>query len=311
MNFINDLIDELNTSNYHFLPSVIEEFNTFVIHKLLAINEIYKNDFDKYYLLGNLVNLGHELENISTAACPTLSSQLNFFSGLFKPVVNKIREICLKLNLELVNEYKNQIGNLIMSNIEKYNVQKKNIKFIQVNCFCKNTFAINKEIMFGEFGISIKITNLHFKDIFKNLLEETNLPNCNLQNYLRDKKTDWYWKAIEYTNYSNISDELNKQNKFDTDFIEPTYPNNLDNSNESFKIIQKNPELIQSSLSSNVSNFSNVSNEYTLIQNINIIKQTDKKISSIIANSIVIDDDSFSIPIDLDDNLTTMTNANL
>lgn len=311
MNFINDLIDELKTSNCYFLPSVIEEFNTFVIHKLLTINEIYKNDFDKYYLLGNLVNLGYELDNISTTNNLTLSSQLNFFSGLFKPIVNKIRDVCLKLNLELVNEYKNQIGNLIMSDLNKYNIQKKNIKFIQVNCLCKNlNYSINKEIMFEEFGISIKITNPHFRDIFKNLLEETNLPNYNLLNYnslnySKDKKTDLYWKAIEYKNYRNVCDGINKQNILDTNSIEPTNSNNLDNSNESFKIIQKNPESIQSSLTSYISN------ESTLGKNINIIKPTDKQMSSIIANSIVIEDDSFSIPIDLDDNLTTVTNTNL
>lgn len=36
--------------------------------------------------------------------------------------------------------------------------------------------------MFEEFGIFIKITNLHFKDIFKNLILQTNLPIDNLSN---------------------------------------------------------------------------------------------------------------------------------
>lgn len=79
MNFIDNLIDELKTSNCYFIPSVIEEFNTFVIRKLLTIDEIYKNDLNKYYLLGNLVNLGYELDNILRTDNLTLSSQLNFF----------------------------------------------------------------------------------------------------------------------------------------------------------------------------------------------------------------------------------------
>ena len=298
MDLINDLIDELKISNFYFIPSVIKEFNTYVSNKLLIINQIYKNDYNKYYLLGNLVNLGYELDNISTIDNLILSSQLNFFSELFKPVVKKIRNVCLKINLELVNEYKNQIENLIKSDLDKYSVEKKNIKFIQVNCLCKNlNYSINKQIMFEEFGISIKITNPHFKDIYKNLLTEINLPNFSSD----DKKYDWYWKAIEYKNYSNICDEINKQNIFDTNFIESSSSNNLDSSNENFKIIQKNPESIQSLLALNILN------ESTHNKNINIIKPTDKQMSSLIANSVIIEDDSFSIPIDLDDNLTTLT----
>ena len=304
MNFIDNLIDELKTSNCYFIPSVIEEFNTFVIRKLLTIDEIYKNDLNKYYLLGNLVNLGYELDNILRTDNLTLSSQLNFFSGIIKPVVNKIRDVCLKINLELVDEYKNQISNLIMSDLDKYDIQKKNIKFIQINCLCKNSnYSINKEIMFEEFGIFIKITNLHFKDIFKNLIQETNLPIDNLSNDKdkKDKKYDWYWKAIEYKNYSNICNGMNKQNILDSNFGEPINSNDTNiNIIENFKIIQ------------NIPNIPNIPNEsIPNLNNINIFKPTDTEMSSLITNSIVIEDDSFSIPIDLDDNLTTTINTNL
>jgi hypothetical protein len=320
MNLINNIIDELKISNCHFVPSVIEEINKFVIHKLLTVNEIYKNDFNKYHLLGNLVNLGYMLENILTPNNDILSLQLNFLSGLFKPIINKIRNVCLEINLELVNEYKNQISDLIMSDLNKYNVQKKNIKFIQVNCLCKNlNYYINKEIMFEDFGISIKITNQHFKDIFKNLIEETNLPIQNLpNNNSRDKKSDWNWRAIEYKNYCGINLNIDEQDFLDTNFIEQnnnyisvSNSDNLNDNVESFKIIQKIPESIQSSLTSNISNISNSSNSSnntTFNQNINMLKSNEKQMSFLISNSIVIEDDSFSIPIDLDDNLTTLTN---
>ena len=264
MNLIDSIIEELKTSECYFVPSLIEEINIFVIHKLSNINEIYKNNLNKYYLLGNLVNLGHELENISTNTNNNiLFQQLNFISGLFKPIINKIRDVCLKINLELVNDYKNQIGNLIMSDLNKYLIHKNNIKFIQVNCLCKNiNYSINKEVMFEDFGISIKITNHHFKEIFKNLIEETNLP---IQNYnLKDKKSDWYWKAIDYKNYTNDFD-MKKQIIVDSnnnvingtnnlndltdlnDLNDLNDVNNLnDDSIQSFKIVQKIPESIQS-----------------------------------------------------------------
>lgn len=318
MNLIDSIIEELKTSECYFVPSLIEEINIFVIHKLSNINEIYKNNLNKYYLLGNLVNLGHELENISTNTNNNiLFQQLNFISGLFKPIINKIRDACLKINLELVNDYKNQIGNLIMSDLNKYLIHKNNIKFIQVNCLCKNiNYSINKEVMFEDFGISIKITNHHFKEIFKNLIEETNLP---IQNYnLKDKKSDWYWKAIDYKNYTNDFD-MKKQIIVDSnnnvingtnnlndltdlnDLNDLNDVNNLnDDSIQSFKIVQKIPESIQS-LQLQSSNISNISNDFNFNQNINIIKTNDKYTSSFVNNSIIIDDDSFSIPIDIDD----------
>ena len=40
MNLINDLIEELKISNQYFVPSVIEEFNTLVINKLLNLSLI-------------------------------------------------------------------------------------------------------------------------------------------------------------------------------------------------------------------------------------------------------------------------------
>ena len=177
--------------------------------------------------------------------------------------------------------------------------------------------------MFEEFGISIKITNQHFKDIFKNLIEETNLPIQNLSiqnlpnNNSRDKKSDWNWRAIEYKNYSGINLNMKEQDFLDTNFIEQnnndvfvSNSGNLNDNVESFKIVQKIPESIQSLLNSNIANSSNSSNNSTFNQNINMLKSSEKQMSSLISKSIVIEDDSFSIPIDVDDNLTTLTNIN-
>lgn len=308
MNLINNIIDELKISNNYFVPTVIEEINTFVIHKLTNIIEIYKIDLNKYYLLGNLVNLGYELENnILVKNNNILSLQLNFLNGLFEPIINKIREVCLEINIELVNEIKNQIGNLIMSDLNKYDLQKKNIKFVQVNCFCKNqNYSVNKEVLFDDFGISIKITNYHFKDIFKELIEETDLPIKN--NNLKDKKSDWSWKAFEFKNYNNFFNNIKDQNIFDTNYVNQNNNmydnlNNIIDDVESFKIVQKNPESIQSLQKTNILIDSTFNN------NINIIKPSEKQISKIISNSIIIEDDSFSIPIDFNDNLT-LTNFN-
>ena len=101
MNLIDNLIDELKIQRKTFIPSMINEINLFVLNKLLSINQIYKNNFNKYNLLSNLVNLGSELENIINRDNSILSIQLNFFAGLFNPIINKIKNICLELKLEL------------------------------------------------------------------------------------------------------------------------------------------------------------------------------------------------------------------
>ena len=175
MNSIDNLIGELKIPNSYFVPNIIKEINMFVMYKLEKINRTYSNDFDKYKLLSNLVCFGLELENIvSNTNNNIISIQLNFLTGLFKPIIDKIKNICLEINFELVNMYKNQIYNLIETNSNKYKTHIKNIKFLQINCFCKNTnYSVSKEVMFEDFGITIKITNCHYKNIFNDLIKET------------------------------------------------------------------------------------------------------------------------------------------
>ncbi len=308
MNSLCNLIDELKLSKKIFVPSIISEINFFVLNKLLSINEIFKNNSNKYILLSQLANLGLELENITSLKDNNiLSIQLNFLDKLFDPIINKIRNICLELNLELVEEYKNIIINLFESEPIKYKEQKKNIKFVQINCFCKNiNYNVSKGISFEDFGISIKITNYHFKDTYKDLFICSNLFVHN--NNSKDKRFDWFWKAIDYeNNLDNINIDLNKNQFSDNENIssktmyqnEESYDTN--EIVESFKIIQKIPGI----------NIGNASNQTTNVsQDFNTIKPSDKEMSKIISNSIIIDDESFTIPInsiDNNDNLTTIS----
>jgi len=300
---IYDLINELQTPENIFVPKIIEEINTFVSHKLFNINVKFVNNSNKFFLLANLANLGLELENNFNRRDNTiLSTQLGFIDKLINPIINKIRNICLDLNMELVEEYKNLIYRQIELEPIKYAEQKKNIKYLQINCFCRNTnYVVGKEILFEDFGITIKITNCHFKDIFKNLFTNTNIFIQN--NNTKDKRFDWYWKAIEYNN--NLDDKythtLGDENLLiikNIETNEPTDENNLDNETiESFKIIQKNQDLIKPTQSTN------------MVSEINILKPSDKEMSKIISNSIIIEDESFTIPIDnINDNLSTITN---
>jgi hypothetical protein len=315
---IDNLINELKISKKIFIPSIISEINIFVSNKILGIYTIYKSDLNKYILLGNLANLGLELENIINLGDDTiLSIQLNFFNKLLNPIINRIRNICLEINLELIDEYKNLLNNLIELEPIKYKEQKKNIKFLQINCFCRNiNYIVGKETLFGDFGITIKITNYHFKDIFKNLITSSNLFVQNNNN--KDKRFDWFWKAIEHRNnpnfliteqnqffnYENINNNLNEINKINetNETNDNNDTNEINEFIESYKIIQKIPDMTKSNQISNI------------FQELNIIKPTHKEMSKIISNSIIIEDESFSIPIDNIDNidnnndLTTISN---
>jgi len=236
----------------------------------------------------------------------------------------------------LIEDYKNQITNLIDSNPDKYKEHKKNIKYIQINCFCRNiNYSICKEIMFEDFGITIKITNLHFRDIFKDLIMESKIFISNSNH--KDRRFDWFWKATDYksiinmninnyqeqifnnTNYQNSdnfdnSNNSNNSNNFDNSNNSDNFDNsnnydNYDNSdnyqnrndNESFKIIQKIPELIgQNKIITKCLDL-----DLDSKSNLNIIKPSEEQMSKIISNSIIIEDDSFSIIID---NTTIMSN---
>jgi hypothetical protein len=300
MNSIENLIIELGITKKMFIPSMIREINCFVSNKLSNINEIYKNNNNKYYLLTNLVNFGLELENIIKLNDNNiLSIQLNFLTWLINPIITKIRNICLELNLELVDEYKNNIYDLIETDLIKYKEHKKNIKFLQVNCFCRNTnYTVGKEILFEDFGITIKITNYHFKDIFREFITDIFIQNNNS----KDKRFDWFWKAVNYeNNYEYSNEQYYNENSYEINNYEQSYDiNNSEINNKeitkSFKIIQKKPDMTKQF---------KIKNENQML---NIIKPTEKEMTKIISNSIIVEDESFSIPIDNNDDLSLISN---
>ena len=305
MNSIENLIIELGITKKIFIPSMIREINYFVSNKLSNINEIYKNNNNKYYLLTNLVNFGLELENIIKLNDNNiLSIQLNFLTGLINPIITKIRNICLELNLELVDEYKNKIYYLIETDVIKYKEHKKNIKFLQVNCFCRNTnYTVGKEILFEDFGITIKIANYHFKDIFREFITNIFIQNNNS----KDKRFDWFWKAVDYANdneqYNNehSNEQYYNENNFEINNYEQSCEINnseINNSEikKSFKIIQKIHDTTKQF---------KIINENKML---NIIKPTEKEMTKIISNSIIVEDESFTIPIDNNDDLSVISN---
>jgi hypothetical protein len=300
MNSIENLIIELGITKKMFIPSMIREINCFVSNKLSNINEIYKNNNNKYYLLTNLVNFGLELENIIKLNDNNiLSIQLNFLTWLINPIITKLRNICLELNLELVDEYKNKIYDLIETDLIKYKEHKKNIKFLQVNCFCRNTnYTVGKEILFEDFGITIKITNYHFKDIFREFITDIFIQNNNS----KDKRFDWFWKAVNYeNNYEYSNEQYYNENSYEINNYEQSYDiNNSEINNKeitkSFKIIQKKPDITKQF---------KIKNENQML---NIIKPTEKEMTKIISNSIIVEDESFSIPIDNNDDLSLISN---
>lgn len=300
MELIINLINELQTTNYIFIPASINEINKFVLNKLYQIIDNYKLTYNKYHIFEMITTIGLELENTFQINKITnnniISQQLNFYSNLVNPIISKIRSICLELNLELVEDAKNKIFNLINLNPNKYSEVQKYIKFMQINCFCRNiNYVVGKEVMFWDFGITIKITNSHYKNIFKDLIEETKLFVSNDNN--KDKRFDWYWKTIEQNNINSInviSDKIIKQhnNFFNTnDFSYTNNEKNIENTinteitenienTENFKIIQTQPENVLQP------------QDIKLTDKINIIKN--------ISNLIIIEDDSFTIPIELE-----------
>jgi len=307
MDTIQKLINELetiDTMNYSFIPSLIKEFNTFVLNKLLKVLNMCKTDYNKYHILSMMVKIGLELENtfqVNKINNDIISQQMIFYTSLANPIISKIREICLELNFELVYDLKNTINNLINDGQDKYNELNKYIKFMQINSFCRNiNYVVGKAVMFEDFGVTIKISNPHYKNIFKDLINEIELLSSNDNN--KDKRFDWYWKACE----SNFNNDINTNkvlmtniNNQENNFIDTvnneniiSIENNINTENvQNFKIIQMQQ----------VNN--NTSEKY------NIINQTKEQMTKNISNSIIIEDDSFTIPIDNIYNIDNTSNV--
>ena len=138
MELIYNLTKELSEQNL-FNLSVINEINFFVLNKINMIITNYELNKNNHYLLGNFVNLGLELENISIDTNNIISIQLKTFSNLILPIIYKLKEICLEFNLQIVNEFKNIIENIFFDEINNNDDDeyKKYFRYLQINCFTK------------------------------------------------------------------------------------------------------------------------------------------------------------------------------
>lgn len=304
-----DLLKEISTKQNFLSIDLIEQINSNISHKLISLFDELRNTNNKYLFVSGLVKLGYELEkSFNPNSLDILSLQMYSISGLIKPIVSRIKKICYELNLELVEDLKKYVQNYIENNDLINSDIKKHIKFMNINCFCRNVnYVISKELMFEDFGIVIKISNPHYKNIFAELVESIGIFS---QNNTRDKRFDWCWKALydydfqhQYFSTGVEAIEFGEPNinKYKNATQENKLPNNL-NSNEifnlgdenetmleEFKIIQKIPENIVGQM------------EDKPCDKIKIIRQTNDKTSKILSNSIIIEDESFSIPINDND----------
>lgn len=316
MESFNELLKELGTKPKFFSINIIEQTNLSILKKLIQIEKNYNITNNKHTFVSDLVNFGYILEfSISKKNTDILSLQMGNMAGIIKPIINRIKRICLEFNLELVEELKRNIENLIQNDTSLDPTIKKQIKLLNINHYYKNiNYHIEKdkvkdkvkaktneqenELSFEDFGITIKITNHHYKSIFSNLVERFGIFGPS---DIRDKRFDWYWKALSYSetncidtidNYKSVDckeimfnfNDLNNANIND----ELTENNNNDNAKvDEFKIIQKRPEDITRIFENTHSN-----NKYK------IKNQSIDEMSKIISNSLIIEDNSFTIPID-------------
>lgn len=296
------LLEEISAKQNFLNISLIEQINLNIYDKLINLFEEYKNTNNKYLFVSKLVKFGYNLEiTFCSNSTDILSLQMNSISGLIEPIISRIRKICFELNLELVDDLKKNIQVYIDEDKKLSSDVKKQIKLINVNCFCRNVnYVISKELMFEDFGIVIKISNPHYKKIFSELVESIGIftPNDG-----KDKRFDWYWKALHNYNLDQVSsDELNVYgepniNKCENwtnlsnesiDAIESTPTSTITSTStitnmpalEEFKIVQKIPENIESTNKNK------------------IIKNATGENFKILSKLTIIDDDSFSIPID-------------
>ena len=268
MDLLEKLCLQLKMPNY-FNIHFITELNIFICKKLELI--LSEHNFpilipmDKYYLLQQLIKIGIEIEmeigmEIENKKEDVVSLQLNSFSHIVIPIINKLKEICAMLNYELVEDIKFQIENKL-----KDNTNINLIKYLQINSLVKSFFNQKQyQIPFEEFGISIKVLNVNYKNIFKELIEQFGI--FTIPDKTMYKKFDWVWVVSDFNidpnNYRNndmsIVDKTDiNHNNILTDIYpeinsETTNDINLNNDNvESFKIVQSNYVPITNDLSIN------------------------------------------------------------
>lgn len=283
IDMINELIQEI-TSKHSFLNlSLIEQINNVVSNKLITIMDEFNLGGNKYVLLSNLVKFGYELEkSINKNNNHIISLQIASLSGLLEPIIIRIKNICLELNLELVDELKKLVLNLVNEKNLLNPIIKEHIKLFNIKHFCKSVnYQIERELVFEEFGITIKISNPFYKNIFSQLVEKFDI---FISNNARDQRFDWYWKALDNEKQnSNIVMSEEKQ-IFNTENANNNEFDDLlpDIKMEEFKIVQKQPPSV----------IFETNNKFEFN------KQLKEPESRITINSLIVEDESFLIPID-------------
>lgn len=283
MDSFSEFLKEITTKHHFLNIGIIEQINSNIYGKLINLHEHYKNTGNKYTFVAGLVRLGYELEkSIDNNSNDILSLQMNNISGLIVPIISRIKKICFELNLELVEDFKKYTLELIEEeSITNPNI-KKYYKFMMIHGFCRNmTYVISKELKFEDFGIIIKISNPHYKNIFTDLIQKISILTINEN---KDKRFDWIWKPLH--NY-DLEQLLNYREKNLINFT------NLENSHDSFNIDNYNMNLEEFKI---VQKLNNLGIENKSNYEFSIEEQSKEQI--MLSNSIIIEDDSFSIPID-------------
>lgn len=289
MDLFNSLIKEISTKHNFLNISIIEEINSIIKTKLMNLYDEFKNTHNKYLFVSKLVIFGYSLEKSISSDSNIILTQLKNISGLFIPIINRIKKICYKLNLELIDDVKKNILEQIDVENSKFNKLdkldiKKYIKYLNIQSFFKNT-NIENQLKFDDFGIMVKITNPYHKNIFTNLIENIGVFTIDTSG---SKIFDWFWKPLYNYNFEQITNNDYLNIFEDPNIIYSNSDEKLENKKnekiEEFKIIQKIPNLKNKIID-------NQWLENKFIQNDQILKK------QTITNSIIIEDESFTIPI--------------
>jgi len=272
MDLLESLIRQLSKKNFLNL-SFIYELNECVGSHLQILYCQYKETHNKYYLTQELVKYGFKLESlIKNKSGEILDSQIFFLYGLINPIVFKIKEICFCFLNNLIDDIKNTFDKYLNLLSNKCVSNKSNditishsrcLKFIQLSSsitvpiFGKQ-YQMTKlaETNFNEFGITVKVTNLNYKNQLKPLIELLGLFTFPDKNDVFFKKFDWVWK-------------INQSNLLTADF---SIDKNLTLFNEKINELQENfsekPENILNMVEKiNWATNNNVSNEFVIGNN--------------------------------------------
>lgn len=245
MNLSLELKKSLNSPIFKYINiSFIKELNNSLSKNIDMIINSYTETQNKFYMLERLVKFGMIIENISNNKDDLISIQLSSFVNIFNPIINKIKEICLELNNQVVNELKSLLENIIKSQSDI----SFNNKPLHIFSNVKIIYNENPtKIPFEDFGLCLKIQNLNDKYLSTKIIDYFN------QNIIKpiSKKENllWVWKAsnsiIEPNNFSiNINKNIFEQ----TEYVEniEQIENKLDDNIELDNLTsEQNTKLIQ------------------------------------------------------------------